>query len=63
MTTTRYALTGPRDISPLLDALQPTADRHTITVYSADDLERRLRLAEEMGIRDQVSWRELGDGE
>ena len=60
----RYALTGPRGISPFLDTLSadtlsPDTDHHTITVHGSADLARRLAEADQLGVC--VAWRRLDE--
>lgn len=53
----RYALSGPRGVSPFLDRLSPHAEQHTITVYGTADLARRLAEADQAGVC--VAWRDI----
>jgi hypothetical protein len=53
----RYVLTGPRGVDPVLDAVSPTADVHTVAVSGSADLARRVVEADQLGVC--VSWRQL----
>ncbi len=55
----RYALTGPRGVSELVDRLNPHAEHHTVTVYGSADLARRLQQADRVGVC--VAFRRLDD--